>query len=109
MYGKICTIAYDNYLYIKMQSVPGISQSRPNSITLHALLDNPIDIIGYAEVPIGTDPLNVEFPVEESMMGEVINGVITELGQLKFLPEQEKNNATEDLVQIRQSADTKFK
>lgn len=104
-----CTIAYDNYLYIKMQSVPGISQSRPNSITLHALLDNPIDIIGYAEVPIGTDPLNIDFPVEESMVGEVINGVITELGQLKFLPDQEKNNATEDVVQIRQSADTKFK
>jgi len=104
-----CTIAYDNYLYIKMQSVPGLTQSRPSSITLHALLDNPIDIIGYAEVPIGTDPLDVEFPVEESMVGEVITGVLTELGQLKFLPDQEKNNATEDLVQIRQSADTKFK
>jgi hypothetical protein len=104
-----CTIAYDNYLYLKLQSVTGITQSRPSSITLHALLDNPIDIIGYAEVTIGTNPLEVKFPVEESMLGEIISGVIGELSQVKFLPDQEKNNANEDNVQVRQTADTKFR
>lgn len=104
-----CTVAYDNYLYIKMQSVVGITQSRPNSITLHALLDNPLDIIGYAETPIGTNPLDVEFPVEESMVSEIMSAVLTELSQVKFIPDQEKNNATEDLSPLRQSGDTKFK
>lgn len=104
-----CTIAYDNYLYLKLQSVTGLTQSRPSSITLHALLDNPIDIIGYPEVVIGTNPLDVIFPVEESMLGEILNGVIAELSQVKFLPNQEKNNATEDNIQVRQTADTKFR
>lgn len=90
---------YDNHLYVKCGSD---STPVPNKILGNFILDNPLDILKFLpEEEIPEDPIDYVFPVEGSLVQTIIEMSVKELSQSLYLPEDKKNNSTDNLSEIK--------
>ena len=85
LYGAI---DYDRYFKVKYNG------TLPSAFLISAILDNPLDIIEFNELDI-QDPLDLEFPIEEAALAEIIAGVVKEVAGIRLFPYKETNNAAE--------------
>ena len=91
------TIWYDNYFKVKY------SGTIPSTFKVSALLENPTDIIAFEaedNSPL-MNPLDLEFPMEEAGIGEIIAYVLKEVADIRIFPFVDKNNAKEDTVNVK--------
>lgn len=93
------TIAPDGYLYLKSGNVQFTYLEK---IKVSAVLDNPIEATDFScdnngggSGPCG-DPFDVEFPVEDSFIPEIIQSIVKELIGTIYRPKDYTNDANED-------------
>ena len=88
-----CTVDYEKYFRITSTS------NTDRIFTLFGILDKPSDISEYNALFSNTsaqDILDIELPLEESLLMEVINYVLKDLGATAMFSRDKLNNATDD-------------
>lgn len=88
LYG---TITLDNYFKVKY------SGTIPSTFLISGLLENPMDIIEFSGLEIA-DPLDLEFPMDEGLMMDLMAATLKEVAGIRIFPEIDKNNAREELL-----------
>lgn len=86
LYGALW---YDNYFRVQY------SGSIPSPFLLSGLLENPLEIIEFNELEID-DPLDLEFPLDQASIAEVMAFALKELADVRIFPFRDKNDARED-------------
>ena len=85
-----CTIDYDGKLKIKWNdTLEGLSQIQYNT-----LLEHPVEIIDFTNSD--TNPLDLDFPVEEAVINDIVGMCIKELASYNYLPTNNTNDAADD-------------
>ena len=92
------TISYDNKAYLSTT----IDYLNPNysttqtipSVVLSAIFENPQDLLATKTI---TNTLNMTFPVEDALIASITELVLKELSSTIYLPQDNTNNATDDL------------
>ncbi len=92
------TIATDNHLYLKSNN-PAFVNIKNNDIPviLTAIFENADKAI---ELGDREDILDKEFPIEESLVPQLIEMVIKELSGSVYKPEDAMNNSSDDLANL---------
>ena len=88
LYG---TITLDNYFKVRY------SGTIPSTFLISGLLENPMDIIEFSGLEIA-DPLDLEFPMDEGLMMDLMAATLKEVAGIRIFPEIDKNNAREELL-----------
>ncbi|NCD07247.1 MAG: hypothetical protein EOL97_14125 [Spirochaetia bacterium] len=86
LYG---TVTLDNYLKVKY------SGTIPSNFLISGLLENPMNIIEFNDLEI-SDPLDLEFPMDEGLMMDLMAATLKEVAGIRVFPEIDKNNAREE-------------
>lgn len=96
LYNSVyCTIGPDNYAYFKAANPAYLLLKNSNIIALFA---TPKDL--FVETDNITDFMDMEYPLEESLTGALIEMVVADLSKSLYKPEDSVNNATDDLSKL---------
>lgn len=88
----------DDYFYLKSAN----PQYRYlTTITIEGLFENPVDA-SKLNGEYNGDIMDMELPLEKSLIPELINSIVQDLGTSIYLPEDKNNNANDDLANLQQ-------
>lgn len=100
-----CTLGLDKYLYIKSAN----PQFRYlEKVTISSVFEDPLKVYEYNysqgfcncdSQPC--DPLDIEVPVQEDLIPQIIELCVRDLGRMIYNPEDKVNNSTDDQSDIQ--------
>lgn len=93
------TTATDNKLHLKSQS---INFKYLKKVSIAALFDNPEDALLLACDSEGNmcDYMETKFPLETALVSTLIDAIVASLSNTVYRPEDDKNNASDDLSKV---------
>lgn len=103
-----CTIGDDGYLYVKVNENNGCTCALSKDIYLTGVFENASEIAEYncnekdCSVDASCNKLENDFPLEEGLIYNLIEMVVTKLAQSIYKPTDPNNNANDDLAKIQQ-------
>lgn len=90
-----CSISPDSHLYVKS----GNSQfMNLKELDMTAIFSDPEKV--YSITDPDTDIMDMEFPMEDYLVPQLVLLVVKELGEVQMRPEDNKNNSKDDLSDI---------
>lgn len=94
-----CSLGPDNYLYFKSSNPQFLYLEK---VKFSAVFEDPKEAIKLAcEGDAACDILDAEFPIEDSFVNQLIQLVVQELRGPEYAPEENENNATDDLSSMQ--------
>lgn len=87
-----CALGPDNYAYFKSANPTYLTIA---AVKLLALFATPKDL--FVETVDITDFMDMEYPLEESLIGALLEMVVADLNKSVYKPEDTNNNAADDL------------
>lgn len=102
-----CTIGDDGYLYVKAAK-DGCTCDTTKDIYLTGVFENASEIAEYncadekCTLNASCNKLENDFPLEEGLIYNLIEVVVTKLAQSIYKPTDPNNNANDDLAKIQQ-------
>ena len=99
---KYASIGPDNYLHLvswkNLNTIPSTNPEEPISLKLWAVFQSPKEVIELMKP--NAEVLDEEFPMDNSLVGLLIQYVVKELLGASYRPADETNNAKDDLSDI---------
>lgn len=95
-----CSLAPSGYLYFKSNNPQALYLEKVN---FTGVFENPEEAAALScinDTNTTCDILDVEFPIEESMIPMLIESVVKELTGVNYRPEDASNNASDDLANL---------
>lgn len=90
-----CSLGPDNYLYFKSSNPQFLHLEK---VKFSAIFEDPEEAIKLScEGDTTCDILDAEFPIEDSWVNQLIQLVVQELRGPEYAPEEDSNNADDDL------------
>ena len=96
-----CAINEQNQLCIKASSTKiFISEEEPFTIKLTGIFENPREVTDETSFNEGTDELDRNIPIEESLVTTLIEMVVKELAGSMYIPNDDVNNNKDDKADL---------
>lgn len=94
-----CSIAPDGYLYFKSSNPQFLYLE---NVRFTAIFEDPTKVSEFqcSEEGVPCDILDREFPIEEGLTQGIVELVVKELKNAEFTPEDQENNANDDIADL---------